>query len=172
MRFQPPQPSTSASATHLQAPRFLGDLGRGKLLRALRHPRTPRLLNERLVNADDGYVGYRALYFSTADAVRAPPQNPVHRLPVLRRVKVRKEAAKETDGIMDECEPCATCRWNMRQCHCRRSRRKATLAQGKHLENGEQALQHPDDWKNIKGATSCALFNDYAKELGLNVEDS
>ena len=49
---------------------------------------------------------------------------------------------------------------------------EAAEAQGKHVEMANKLFAAQNDWKNIKEHDKLrTLFNDYAKELGLNTEE-
>ena len=49
---------------------------------------------------------------------------------------------------------------------------EAAAAQGKHVEMANKLFAAQNDWKNIQERSKLrTIFNDYAKELGLNVEE-
>lgn len=120
--------------------------------------------------ADDGYVGFRlnrevpgagtaTLYtdFQCPYCAKAEPKF--------------EEAAKKLDGIMN-----VTVRHMPLNMHANAVPAalavEAAAAQGKHLEMANKLFNTQNDWKNIKERDKLrTLFNDYAKELGLNVEE-
>lgn len=120
--------------------------------------------------ADDGYVGYRlnrevpgagtaTLYtdFQCPYCAKAEPKF--------------EEAAKKLDGIMN-----VTVRNMPLNMHANAVPAalavEAAEAQGKHLEMANKLFATQNDWKNIKERDKLrTLFNDYAKELGLNTEE-
>ncbi len=120
--------------------------------------------------ADDGYVGFRlnrevpgagtaTLYtdFQCPYCAKAEPKF--------------EEAAKKLDGIMN-----VTARHMPLNMHANAVPAalavEAATAQGKHLEMANKLFNTQNDWKNIKERDKLrTLFNDYAKELGLNVEE-
>ena len=119
---------------------------------------------------DDGYVGYRlnrevpgagtaTLYtdFQCPYCAKAEPKF--------------EEAAKKLDGIMN-----VTARHMPLSMHANAVPAalavQAAEAQGKHLEMANKLFATQNDWKNIKERDKLrTLFNDYAKELGLNTEE-
>ena len=120
--------------------------------------------------ADDGYVGFRlnrevpgagtaTLYtdFQCPYCAKAEPKF--------------EEAAKKLDGIMN-----VTVRHMPLNMHANAVPAalavEAATAQGKHLEMANKLFNTQNDWKNIKERDKLrTLFNDYAKELGLNTEE-
>ena len=120
--------------------------------------------------ADDGYVGFRlnrevpgagtaTLYtdFQCPYCAKAEPKF--------------EEAAKKLDGIMN-----VTVRHMPLNMHANAVPAalavEAAEAQGKHLEMANKLFATQNDWKNIKERDKLrTLFNDYAKELGLNAEE-
>ena len=82
-----------------------------------------------------------------------------------------EEAAKKLDGIMN-----VTVRHMPLNMHANAVPAalavEAATAQGKHVEMANKLFNTQNDWKNIKERDKLrTLFNDYAKELGLNVEE-
>ena len=120
--------------------------------------------------ADDGYVGFRlnrevpgagtaTLYtdFQCPYCAKAEPKF--------------EEAAKKLDGIMN-----VTVRHMPLNMHANAVPAalavQAAEAQGKHLEMADKLFATQNDWKGIKERDKLrTLFNDYAKELGLNTEE-
>ena len=120
--------------------------------------------------ADDGYVGYRlnrevpgagtaTLYtdFQCPYCAKAEPKF--------------EEAAKKLDGVLN-----VTARHMPLSMHANAVPAalavQAAEAQGKHLEMADKLFATQNDWKGIKERDKLrTLFNDYAKELGLNVEE-
>lgn len=120
--------------------------------------------------ADDGYVGFRlnrevpgagtaTLYtdFQCPYCAKAEPKF--------------EEAAKKLDGVLN-----VTARHMPLSMHANAVPAalavQAAEAQGKHLEMADKLFNTQNDWKNIKERDKLrTLFNDYAKELGLNVEE-
>ena len=120
--------------------------------------------------ADDGYVGFRlnrevpgagtaTLYtdFQCPYCAKAEPKF--------------EEAAKKLDGIMN-----VTVRHMPLNMHANAVPAalavEAAAAQGKHVEMANKLFATQNDWKNIKERDKLrTLFNDYAKELGLNTEE-
>ena len=120
--------------------------------------------------ADDGYVGFRlnrevpgagtaTLYtdFQCPYCAKAEPKF--------------EEAAKKLDGIMN-----VTVRNMPLNMHANAVPAalavEAAEAQGKHLEMANKLFATQNDWKGIKERDKLrTLFNDYAKELGLNTEE-
>ena len=120
--------------------------------------------------ADDGYVGFRlnrevpgagtaTLYtdFQCPYCAKAEPKF--------------EEAAKKLDGVLN-----VTVRHMPLNMHANAVPAalavEAAEAQGKHLEMANKLFATQNDWKNIKERDKLrTLFNDYAKELGLNVEE-
>ena len=120
--------------------------------------------------ADDGYVGYR-LNREVPGAGTATLYTD-YQCPYCAKAEPKfEEAAKKLDGIM-----------NVTVCHMPLNMHanavpaalavEAATAQGKHLEMANKLFNTQNDWKNIKERDKLrTLFNDYAKELGLNVEE-
>ena len=120
--------------------------------------------------ADDGYVGFRlnrevpgagtaTLYtdFQCPYCAKAEPKF--------------EEAAKKLDGVLN-----VTARHMPLSMHANAVPAalavQAAEAQGKHLEMADKLFATQNDWKNIKERDKLrTLFNDYAKELGLNTEE-
>ena len=120
--------------------------------------------------ADDGYVGYRlnrevpgagtaTLYtdFQCPYCAKAEPKF--------------EEAAKKLDGVLN-----VTARHMPLSMHANAVPAalavQAAEAQGKHLEMADKLFATQNDWKGIKERDKLrTLFNDYAKELGLNTEE-
>ena len=120
--------------------------------------------------ADDGYVGFRlnrevpgagtaTLYtdFQCPYCAKAEPKF--------------EEAAKKLDGVLN-----VTARHMPLSMHANAVPAalavQAAEAQGKHLEMADKLFATQNDWKGIKERDKLrTLFNDYAKELGLNVEE-
>ena len=121
-------------------------------------------------SADDGYVGYRlnrevpgagtaTLYtdFQCPYCAKAEPKF--------------EEAAKKLDGVLN-----VTARHMPLSMHANAVPAalavQAAEAQGKHLEMADKLFATQNDWKGIKERDKLrTLFNDYAKELGLNTEE-
>lgn len=120
--------------------------------------------------ADDGYVGFRlnrevpgagtaTLYtdFQCPYCAKAEPKF--------------EEAAKKLDGVLN-----VTARHMPLSMHANAVPAalavQAAEAQGKHLEMADKLFATQNDWKGIKERDKLrTLFNDYAKELGLNTEE-
>ena len=120
--------------------------------------------------ADDGYVGYR-LNREVPGAGTATLYTD-YQCPYCAKVEPKfEEAAKKLDGIMN-----VTVRHMPLNMHANAVPAalavEAATAQGKHLEMANKLFNTQNDWKNIKERDKLrTLFNDYAKELGLNVEE-
>lgn len=120
--------------------------------------------------ADDGYVGYR-LNREVPGAGTATLYTD-YQCPYCAKVEPKfEEAAKKLDGIMN-----VTVRHMPLNMHANAVPAalavEAAEAQGKHLEMANKLFATQNDWKNIKERDKLrTLFNDYAKELGLNVEE-
>ena len=120
--------------------------------------------------ADDGYVGYR-LNREVPGAGTATLYTD-YQCPYCAKVEPKfEEAAKKLDGIMN-----VTVRHMPLDMHANAVPAalavEAAEAQGKHLEMANKLFDTQDDWKNIQDRDKLrTLFNDYAKELGLNVEE-
>lgn len=120
--------------------------------------------------ADDGYVGYR-LNREVPGAGTATLYTD-YQCPYCAKAEPKfEEAAKKLDGIMN-----VTVRNMPLNMHANAVPAalavEASEAQGKHLEMANKLFATQNDWKNIKERDKLrTLFNDYAKELGLNVEE-
>ncbi len=120
--------------------------------------------------ADDGYVGYR-LNREVPGAGTATLYTD-YQCPYCAKAEPKfEEAAKKLDGIMN-----VTVRHMPLNMHANAVPAalavEAATAQGKHLEMANKLFNTQTDWKNIKERDKLrTLFNDYAKELGLNVEE-
>ena len=120
--------------------------------------------------ADDGYVGYR-LNREVPGAGTATLYTD-YQCPYCAKAEPKfEEAAKKLDGIMNvtvrhmplnmpaNAVPAALAV-------------EAAAAQGKHVEMANKLFAAQNDWKNIQERSKLrTIFNDYAKELGLNVEE-
>ena len=121
-------------------------------------------------SADDGYVGYR-LNREVPGAGTATLYTD-YQCPYCAKAEPKfEEAAKKLDGIMN-----VTVRHMPLNMHANAVPAalavEAATAQGKHLEMANKLFNTQNDWKNIKERDKLrTLFNDYAKELGLNVEE-
>lgn len=120
--------------------------------------------------ADDGYVGYR-LNREVPGAGTATLYTD-YQCPYCAKAEPKfEEAAKKLDGIMN-----VTVRHMPLNMHANAVPAalavEAATAQGKYLEMANKLFNTQNDWKNIKERDKLrTLFNDYAKELGLNVEE-
>ena len=120
--------------------------------------------------ADDGYVGYR-LNREVPGAGTATLYTD-YQCPYCAKAEPKfEEAAKKLDGIMN-----VTVRNMPLNMHANAVPAalavEAAEAQGKHLEMADKLFATQNDWKNIKERDKLrTLFNDYAKELGLNTEE-
>lgn len=120
--------------------------------------------------ADDGYVGYR-LNREVPGAGTATLYTD-YQCPYCAKAEPKfEEAAKKLDGIMN-----VTVRHMPLNMHANAVPAalavEAAEAQGKHVEMANKLFAAQNDWKNIKERDKLrTLFNDYAKELGLNVEE-
>ena len=120
--------------------------------------------------ADDGYVGYR-LNREVPGAGTATLYTD-YQCPYCAKAEPKfEEAAKKLDGIMN-----VTVRNMPLNMHANAVPAalavEAAEAQGKHLEMANKLFDTQNDWKNIKERDKLrTLFNDYAKELGLNAEE-
>ena len=120
--------------------------------------------------ADDGYVGYR-LNREVPGAGTATLYTD-YQCPYCAKAEPKfEEAAKKLDGIMN-----VTVRHMPLNMHANAVPAalavEAATTQGKHLEMANKLFNTQNDWKNIKERDKLrTLFNDYAKELGLNVEE-
>ena len=121
-------------------------------------------------SADDGYVGYR-LNREVPGAGTATLYTD-YQCPYCAKAEPKfEEAAKKLDGIMN-----VTVRHMPLNMHANAVPAalavEAATAQGKHVEMANKLFNTQNDWKNIKERDKLrTLFNDYAKELGLNVEE-
>ena len=120
--------------------------------------------------ADDGYVGYR-LNREVPGAGTATLYTD-YQCPYCAKAEPKfEEAAKKLDGVLN-----VTVRHMPLNMHANAVPAalavEAATAQGKHLEMANKLFATQNDWKNIKERDKLrTLFNDYAKELGLNVEE-
>lgn len=120
--------------------------------------------------ADDGYVGYR-LNREVPGAGTATLYTD-YQCPYCAKAEPKfEEAAKKLDGIMN-----VTVRHMPLNMHANAVPAalavEAAAAQGKHVEMANKLFATQNDWKSIKERDKLrTLFNDYAKELGLNVEE-
>ena len=120
--------------------------------------------------ADDGYVGYR-LNRGVPGAGTATLYTD-YQCPYCAKAEPKfEEAAKKLDGIMN-----VTVRHMPLNMHANAVPAalavEAAAAQGKHVEMANKLFATQNDWKNIKERDKLrTLFNDYAKELGLNTEE-
>ena len=120
--------------------------------------------------ADDGYVGYR-LNCEVPGAGTATLYTD-YQCPYCAKAEPKfEEAAKKLDGIMN-----VTVRHMPLNMHANAVPAalavEAAEAQGKHLEMANKLFATQNDWKSIKERDKLrTLFNDYAKELGLNTEE-
>ena len=120
--------------------------------------------------ADDGYVGYR-LNREVPGAGTATLYTD-YQCPYCAKAEPKfEEAAKKLDGVLN-----VTVRHMPLNMHANAVPAalavEAATAQGKHLEMANKLFNTQNDWKNIKERDKLrTLFNDYAKELGLNVEE-
>ena len=120
--------------------------------------------------ADDGYVGYR-LNREVPGAGTATLYTD-YQCPYCAKAEPKfEEAAKKLEGIMN-----VTVRHMPLNMHVNAVPAalavEAAEAQGKHLEMANKLFAAQNDWKNIKERDKLrTLFNDYAKELGLNTEE-
>lgn len=120
--------------------------------------------------ADDGYVGFR-LNREVPGAGTATLYTD-YQCPYCAKAEPKfEEAAKKLDGIMN-----VTVRQMPLNMHANAVPAalavQAAEAQGKHLEMADKLFATQNDWKGIKERDKLrTLFNDYAKELGLNTEE-
>ena len=120
--------------------------------------------------ADDGYVGYR-LNREVPGAGTATLYTD-YQCPYCAKAEPKfEEAAKKLDGVLN-----VTARHMPLSMHANAVPAalavEAAEAQGKHLEMANKLFATQNDWKNIKERDKLrTLFNDYAKELGLNTEE-
>ena len=120
--------------------------------------------------ADDGYVGFR-LNREVPGAGTATLYTD-YQCPYCAKAEPKfEEAAKKLDGIMN-----VTVRNMPLNMHANAVPAalavEAAEAQGKHLEMANKLFATQNDWKGISERDKLrTLFNDYAKELGLNTEE-
>ena len=120
--------------------------------------------------ADDGYVGYRLN--REVPGVGTATLYTDYQCPYCAKAEPKfEEAAKKLDGVLN-----VTVRHMPLNMHANAVPAalavEAAAAQGKHLEMANKLFNTQNDWKNIKERDKLrTLFNDYAKELGLNVEE-
>ena len=120
--------------------------------------------------ADDGYVGFR-LNREVPGAGTATLYTD-YQCPYCAKAEPKfEEAAKKLDGVLN-----VTARHMPLSMHANAVPAalavQAAEAQGKHLEMADKLFATQNDWKGIKERDKLrTLFNDYAKELGLNVEE-
>ena len=120
--------------------------------------------------ADDGYVGYR-LNREVPGAGTATLYTD-YQCPYCAKAEPKfEEAAKKLDGVLN-----VTVRHMPLNMHVNAVPAalavEAAEAQGKHLEMANKLFATQNDWKSIKERDKLrTLFNDYAKELGLNTEE-
>ena len=121
-------------------------------------------------SADDGYVGYR-LNREVPGAGTATLYTD-YQCPYCAKAEPKfEEAAKKLDGVLN-----VTVRHMPLNMHANAVPAalavEAAAAQGKHVEMANKLFNTQNDWKNIQERPKLrTLFNDYAKELGLNVEE-
>ena len=120
--------------------------------------------------ADDGYVGYR-LNREVPGAGTATLYTD-YQCPYCAKAEPKfEEAAKKLDGVLN-----VTVRHMPLSMHVNAVPAalavEAAEAQGKHLEMANKLFATQNDWKGISERDKLrTLFNDYAKELGLNTEE-
>ena len=120
--------------------------------------------------ADDGYVGYR-LNREVPGAGTATLYTD-YQCPYCAKAEPKfEEAAKKLDGVLN-----VTVRHMPLNMHVTAVPAalavEAAEAQGKHLEMANKLFATQNDWKGISERDKLrTLFNDYAKELGLNTEE-
>ena len=120
--------------------------------------------------ADDGYVGFR-LNREVPGAGTATLYTD-YQCPYCAKAEPKfEEAAKKLDGVLN-----VTVRNMPLNMHANAVPAalavEAAEAQGKHLEMANKLFATQNDWKSIKERDKLrTLFNDYAKELGLNTEE-
>ena len=120
--------------------------------------------------ADDGYVGYR-LNREVPGAGTATLYTD-YQCPYCAKAEPKfEEAAKKLDGVLN-----VTVRHMPLNMHVNAVPAalavEAAEAQGKHLEMANKLFTTQNDWKGISERDKLrTLFNDYAKELGLNTEE-
>lgn len=120
--------------------------------------------------ADDGYVGFR-LNREVPGAGTATLYTD-YQCPYCAKAEPKfEEAAKKLDGVLN-----VTVRHMPLNMHVNAVPAalavEAAEAQGKHLEMANKLFATQNDWKGISERDKLrTLFNDYAKELGLNTEE-
>ena len=120
--------------------------------------------------ADDGYVGYR-LNREVPGAGTATLYTD-YQCPYCAKAEPKfEEAAKKLDGLLN-----VTVRHMPLNMHVNAVPAalavEAATAQGKHVEMANKLFATQNDWKGISERDKLrTLFNDYAKELGLNTEE-
>lgn len=120
--------------------------------------------------SDDGYVGFR-LNREVPGAGTATLYTD-YQCPYCAKTEPKfEEAAKKLDGIMN-----VTVRNMPLNMHANAVPAalavQAAEAQGKHLEMADKLFATQNDWKGISERDKLrTLFNNYAKELGLNTEE-
>ena len=120
--------------------------------------------------ADDGYVGFR-LNREVPGAGTATLYTD-YQCPYCAKAEPKfEEAAKKLDGVLN-----VTVRHMPLSMHVNAVPAalavEAAEAQGKHLEMANKLFATQNDWKGISERDKLrTLFNDYAKELGLNTEE-
>ena len=120
--------------------------------------------------ADDGYVGYR-LNREVPGAGTATLYTD-YQCPYCAKAEPKfEEAAKKLDGIMSVAVRNMPLNMHANAVPAALAV-EAAEAQGGRLEMANKLFATQNDWKNIKERDKLrTLFNDYAKELGLNVEE-
>ncbi len=120
--------------------------------------------------ADDGYVGY--LLNREVPGAGTATLYTDYQCPYCAKAEPKfEEAAKKLDGVLN-----VTVRHMPLNMHANAVPAalavEAAEAQGKHLEMANKLFATQNDWKSIKERDKLrTLFNDYAKELGLNTEE-
>lgn len=120
--------------------------------------------------ADDGYVGFR-LNREVPGAGTATLYTD-YQCPYCAKAEPKfEEAAKKLDGVLN-----VTVRNMPLNMHANAVPAalavQAAEAQGKHLEMADKLFATQNDWKGISERDKLrTLFNNYAKELGLNTEE-
>ena len=121
-------------------------------------------------SAADGYVGYR-LNREVPGAGTATLYTD-YQCPYCAKAEPKfEEAAKKLDGVLN-----VTVRHMPLNMHVNAVPAalavEAAEAQGKHLEMANKLFATQNDWKGISERDKLrTLFNDYAKEMGLNIEE-
>ena len=120
--------------------------------------------------ADDGYVGYRLNREVPGAGTETLYTD--YQCPYCAKAEPKfEEAAKKLDGVLN-----VTVRHMPLNMHVNAVPAalavEAAEAQGKHLEMANKLFATQNDWKGISERDKLrTLFNDYAKELGLNTEE-